>query len=781
MDPARLVAAKPARPASDFSPRDPRSIARVRSVSTRGHRVEVVAEDDRGTAVPIEIRPVAPNIVRLHFGVGATRPSRLLVDEAPSTTDWKIQDDAQGWAVSTPALTIEVDRAPFRMRLKDSAGRVRFADEPNDRDIRGGFHHFPTGHARGLRWLTTRLKPDEALFGLGEHFGTLDRRGQAFASWSVDAFGVRSDRAYKNVPLLISSEGYGVFFDMTAPLYYDLGQASVTAWQATARADHLRAYLIVGDGIASIMRAYHRLTGAPRVPPDWSFGFWISRWGYRNRDEVMTVARRMREERVPCDVIHIDPYWMRYHEGHHGDLEWDESAFPDPKGMIAELKALGFRLSLWASPYVPLDSEMCAEGERRGFLLRSKSVSPSRSAGEQPTSPSPSGGGQGRGLALVHGFAKPSAAVDFTNPDAVEWFKAKNRRLLEMGVAVIKTDFAEDMPDDAAPHDGTPAEQLHNLYPLLYQRAVFEATRDVHGYGLIWGRSGYAGSQRYPMHWGGDPGCTFEDMAASLRGALSWILSGAAFASFDMGGFFGIPTLTDPPSPELYVRWSQMGLLFSHARAHGHTAPREPWAYGEPALSIFRRYAQLRYRLLPYLYAAARRAPQGLPLVRPLVFDHPSDRTTWHIDDEYLLGPDLLVAPMFEPRGRRDIYLPAGGWYDFWTDQRFDGARWITYDAELETLPLFVRAGAVIPMGPELQYANERAWAPLSFEVYPGGEGVTQMELTDDERALHFTQTVDQGQLRLEGGPLDYAAEVHVHRPDGSPIVGRLGQSIRLG
>jgi alpha-D-xyloside xylohydrolase len=495
------------------------------------------------------------------------------------------------------------------------------------------------------------------------------------------------------------------------------------------------------------------------VPPDWSFGFWISRWGYRNRDEVMAVARRMREEHVPCDVIHIDPYWMRYHEGHHGDLEWDESAFPDPKGMIAELKALGFRLSLWASPYVPLDSEMRAEGERQGFLLKAK---------------------DGGGPALVHGFAKPSAAVDFTNPEAVEWFKAKNRKLLEMGVAVIKTDFAEDMPDDAVPHDGTSAEQLHNLYPLLYQRAVFETTQDVHGYGLIWGRSGYAGSQRYPMHWGGDPGCTFEDMAASLRGALSWILSGAAFASFDMGGFFGIPVATDPPSPELYVRWSQMGLFFSHARAHGHTAPREPWAYGEPALSIFRRYAQLRYRLLPYLYAAARRAPQGRPLARPLVYDHPSDETTWHIDDEYLLGPDLLVAPMFKPRGRREIYLPAGAWYDFWSDQRFDGSRWITYDAELETLPLFVRAGAVIPMGPELQYANERSWDPLSFAVYPGSAGTANFELADDRRQLRFQLTVEHAHAQLDGGPLDYEAEVHVHRPDGSPVAGRLGRPIAL-
>jgi alpha-D-xyloside xylohydrolase len=759
VDPARLVAARPARPASDFSPHDPRAIARVRSARARGAHLDIAAEDDRGATIAIEIRPVAPNIVRLHFGPGAARPSRLLVDDAPSATDWKMDETAQGWSVSTPALTLEVDRGPFRIRVKDGAGAVRFIDEPYDRDIRGGYHHFPTGHARGLRWLTAGLQPDEALFGLGEHFGALNRRGQAFASWTVDAFGVRSDRAYKNVPLLLSSQGYGVFFDMTGPLYYDLGQSSVAAWQATARADHLRAYVIVGDGIAPMIQAYHRLTGTPGVPPDWSFGFWISRWGYRNRDEVMQVARRMREERVPCDVIHIDPYWMRYHDGHHGDLEWDESAFPDPKGMIAELKALGFRLSLWESPYVPLDSQMRVEGEQKGFLLKAKN---------------------GSGPALVHGFAKPSAAVDFTNPDAVEWFKAKNRQLLEMGVAVIKTDFAEDMPDDAVPHDGTPAEQLHNVYPLLYQRAVFEVTKEVHGYGLIWGRSGYAGSQRYPVHWGGDPGCTFDDMAASLRGALSWILSGAAFASFDMGGFFGFPTLTDPPSPELYVRWSQMGLLFSHARAHGYGAPREPWAFGEPTLSIFRRYAQLRYRLLPYLYAAARRAAQGVPLARPLVYDHPLDRTTWHIDDEYMLGPDLLVAPMFKARGSRDIYLPAGGWYDYWTDHRFDGGHWIRYEAELDTLPLFVRAGAVIPRGPDLQYATEQTWDPLSFDVYPGAAGVNDFEIADDRRQLRLQLTVGERTVLLKGGPLDYTPIVRIHLFSGAPIESTLGEIVTL-
>jgi len=759
VDPARLVTrtAQPARPAADFIPRDPAGIRRVVAVRRTGPAIKLEAEDERGARVPIEIRPVGPRMLRLHFGPGATRPSRLVAD-APAAGEWRLAEGPRGWSLSTTAATLEIDRDPYRLRLIDGSGVERFVEEPNDRDIRGNYHHPPTGGARGLRWLTARLRQDEALFGLGEHFGSLDRRGQAFSSWTVDAFGVRSDRAYKNLPLLLSSLGYAVFFDMTAPLFYELGQASVAAWQVTARADHLRAYLILGDDIPSLIAEYHALTGAPAVPPAWSFGLWMSRWGYRNREEVMAVARRMRAERVPCDVIHIDPYWMRYHEGHHGDLTWDETAFPDPRGMIAELKAMGFRISLWESPYVPLDSAMYAEGQRLGFLLTTK---------------------QGR-TALVEGFAKPSAAVDFTNPGAVEWFKQKNRDLLQMGVAVMKTDFAEDMPADAVAHDGTPAQELHNLYPLLYQRAVFETTLEVHGYGLVWGRSGYAGSQRYPVQWGGDPGCTFEDMAASLRGALSWILSGMAFSSFDMGGFFGIPVLTDPPSPELYIRWSQMGLLFSHARAHGHTAPREPWAYGEPALTIFRRYAELRYQLLPYLYSAARRAATGPPLARPLVYDYGNDPTTHHVDDQYLLGPDLLVAPMFKPRGARDIYLPSGRWYDFWTDDLHDGQRWLRYEAELETLPLFVRAGAVLAMGPVVQHADERTWGPLVFHVYPGGAAASDVEVEDDGGRRRFRLTEGAGRVVLESDQAGDAATVQVHLAGQRPIDGRLGEPIPL-
>jgi alpha-D-xyloside xylohydrolase len=758
VDRAGLVAAQPARPLSDFLPKNPRRIERVQRVQKVKDRLKLSAQDDLEASVAIEIVPVASNIVRLHIGPKPARPSRLLSADAPSRSEWTLEELEAGWSVTTQGLKLLVEREPYRLRLCDPSGEERFAEQPHDMDIRGGYHHFPSGHSRGLRWLTAGLRPGEALFGLGEHFGPLNKRGQAFASWTVDAYGVRSDRAYKNLPLLLSSAGYAVFFDMTAPLYYELGQSSSAAWQVTARADHLRAYLIVADDFAGQLRAYHQLTGTPAVPPAWSFGLWMSRWGYRNRAEVMEVARRMRAEKIPCDVIHIDPYWLRYPQGHHCDFTWNEEAFPDPEGMIAELKAMGFRLSLWESPYVPPRSEMFEEGRLKGYLMVDREGKP----------------------ALVHGFSELSGAVDFTNPEAVSWFREKNRRVLQMGVAVMKTDFSEDMPADSVPHDGTPAEELHNLYPLLYQRAVFEETQSVHGYGLVWGRSGYAGSQKYPVQWGGDPACTFEDMAASLRGALNWVMSGMCFSSFDMGGFFGIPNHEDPPSPELYVRWAQMGLLFSHSRAHGNRAPREPWAFGPRALEIFGNYARLRYRLLPYLYGAALRAAEGIPLARPLVYDFPKDPTTHHLDSEYLLGPDLLVAPMFKPEGTRQVYLPAGDWYDYWTDNLAHGPGWVEYRAKLETLPLFVRSGALIPMGPDLIYSDQQAWDPLTLDVYqPLQPGVRHAEIRDDHRRASLSLTFEEERVLVEGD-LGYPATVRLHRPGRVASVGRLGQAISL-
>jgi len=284
----------------------------------------------------------------------------------------------------------------------------------------------------------------------------------------------------------------------------------------------------------------------------------------------------------------------------------------------------------------------------------------------------------------------PVAIVDFTNPDATRWWQELHRPLFALGVSAFKTDFGEDVPLDACFSDGRTGEEMHNLYPLLYNRAVFEITRECTGEGIVWSRSGWAGSQLYPACWGGDPACDWDSLAASLRGGLSLGLSGVPFWSHDIGGYHGTP------DERLYVRWAQLGLLSPHARCHGES-PREPWRYGPRAEEIFRSFAKLRERLLPYLVAQAKESCRtGKPLLRALVFEWPHDPVAWSIDDEYLLGDSLLVAPVLDDSDRRRIWFPPGRWTDHWTGEEHEGERWEECAAPLEILPLFVRAGSAI-------------------------------------------------------------------------------------
>ena len=314
-----------------------------------------------------------------------------------------------------------------------------------------------------------------------------------------------------------------------------------------------------------------------------------------------------------------------------------------------------------------------------------------------------------------------------------------------MGVDVFKTDFGEDVPADAVFANGMTGAEIHNLYPLLYNRAVFEVTQEVKGDGLVWSRSGYAGSQRYPTCWSGDPACTWDSLAFTIRGGLSLGLSGVPFWSNDIGGYRG------RPSEALYIRWAQFGLLCSHARCHGESQ-REPWFYGDRATEIFRRYARLRYQLFPYLYACAHEAARtGLPVLRAMPLAFPADINGYDKDLQYMLGPWLLVAPVYDESDRRSVYLPAGRWTDFWTGQTFDGPTTLTIHAPLDTLPVFVRGGAIVPgMAPALSRIPEGLIDPLIVDIYPHGastyrltedEGVTDFSCVRAEHGLTFTWT----------------------------------------
>ena len=333
-----------------------------------------------------------------------------------------------------------------------------------------------------------------------------------------------------------------------------------------------------------------------------------------------------------------------------------------------------------------------------------------------------------------------------TNPDAATWFHELLRPSLEFGCDVFKTDFGEGVPRDTVAYNGMTGDELHNLYPLLYNDLVAEVTREVKGGpGLVWGRSTYAGGQRHAAQWGGDPNCTYQALASTLRGGLSMAMFGHAFWSHDIGGFHRTPT------PDLYVRWSQMGLFSPMSRAHGMSS-RLPWDYGEDTERIFRDYVRLRYRLLPYIYGSANQSHTlGIPLMRAMAFSFPNDPCTATLDLQYMFGDDLLVAPIYNVEGHRSVYFPAGRWVDFWTREVITGPQSRIIDAPLDVLPLYVRENALIPTTEPREHTADGPFEQITVDAYLFEQGQVTLYDTDGETTVTASLTQDRLDLRLEG------------------------------
>jgi alpha-D-xyloside xylohydrolase len=696
------------------------------------------AETDAGTPVEITLEFVMPEVVRLRMSPGELGPAsdHLLARKEWEPVPFLVSEAPDRLELSTRVLHVDVVRDPWSVRLLDPAGGV-ICREGSERTSHGlvedgqslalpladlGF--LPdSGGRRTVVHETFGLAYDEDLYGLGEQFARINRVGQRFELWATDAFGISGHETYKNVPFLWSTRGYGLFVNTTFPVTFDLATVSMLAHGFSHEGSELDEFLIYGSDPATILRLYCELTGYAPIPPRWSFGLWMSRCGYQNRDEVEQVVEGLRIHSVPCDVIHIDPWWMG-DPANWCSLQWDEERFPDPGEMIAGLGEHGLRLCLWESPYVAEGAPLFEEGRQKDYFVKNED-------GEPYT------------VRVWVELLPPVALVDFTNPEAVAWWQSRHHPLLEQGVAVFKTDFGEAAPEDGVYHNGMSGQEVHNLYPLLYNRAVFDVTEETAGQGLVWGRSGWAGSQRTPACWGGDPLADFPYMANQLRAALSIGLSGIPFYSHDIGGFLG------EPDPELYVRWAQFGLFSSHSRCHG-TTPREPWEFGEVAEAIFLRYARLRYQLLPYIYSTAVQAAQtGLPVVRALVLKYSNDPNVRHLDSEYFFGDSFLVAPVLE-RGaeRRMVYLPVGEWVDYWSREVYQGPSWLNYPAPLEILPLFIRRGAIIPMGPDVERTEQSVGAGLTFSIYTGNSG--HLTLYDEGVApVEISYSADDTALRL--------------------------------
>ncbi|WP_432037072.1 alpha-xylosidase [Streptomyces cucumeris] len=645
----------------------------------QGNGAALAVRTATGRAGELRVRIGDGNRMRvtLRMADTPTAPRTALVHEPDRTgVRCDVTPSEHGLVLRAAALGVRIRYAPFALDLLDDKGEVLLRQAPYATGSSSAPAALPLGvtplaDGRLAHHASWSADPDEHFYGLGERFTGLDLHGQRIDCWIQDAMGCTGTRSYVAIPYLLSSRGYALLLDSTTAAAFDLAHTSTATWSVTVPDEVLDFYLITGDP-GRCLAAYRDLTGPALCPPKWAFGPWIS-GGFQpdSADAVRERARHIRDRGFPCDVLHIDTYWQPH--GSWSDMRWDTGSFPDPERLHQDLAQQGFRVSLWMNPYLGTGSPYYAEAERAGWFLRT-------AAGD--TCVSDVWGGE---------YHPPCALLDLTHPGAAAWLTGRVRETLESGAAVLKTDFGEAIPADAVAHNGMTGDRLHNLYPLLYNDLVTDATRAATGgSGLTWGRSSWTGGQRHGVKWTGDPDSGWPDLAATLRAGLSLSFSGHPFWSHDIGGFHGTPT------PELFVRWAQFGLLSPLSRFHGITS-RLPWEFGESAYTAVLHAARLRMSLLPYVYAAAADAVRtGAPLARPMPFDHP-DRPDAHTADlQYLLGPDLLVAPPYAPGGRRQVWFPPGEWLPYDGGTPRTGPAWHHVELPLSTCPLWLRAGSLL-------------------------------------------------------------------------------------
>ncbi|WP_329125931.1 alpha-xylosidase [Streptomyces sp. NBC_01465] len=630
--------------------------------------------------------------------------------------------------VSGP-LTLRMDgEGPWGLRFLDEDGRQLTAVEPRGTAFAtapDGSHHMVAQLALGV---------GESVYGLGERFTPYVKNGQTVDIWQSDG-GTSSEQAYKNVPFYMSSRGYGVFVNHPGKVSFEIGSESVGQVQFSVEDQSLEYFVVAGPTPKDVLRRYTALTGRPALPPAWSFGLWLTTSFCTEYDEatVTSFVDGMAERDIPLSVFHFDCFWMREYQW--SDFAWDPEVFPDPEGMLARLKERGLRISMWINPYIAQKSALFAEAAELGFLVRRPNGDIWQWDLWQP------------GMALV----------DFTNPAAREWYAGKLRVLLGQGVDCFKTDFGERIPTDVVWHDGSDPERMHNYYAHLYNKTVFDLLEKERGHGeaVVFARSATAGGQQFPVHWGGDCFASFNAMAESLRGGLSLSLSGFGFWSHDIGGFEGTP------DPAVFKRWLAFGLLSSHSRLHGNVSYRVPWEFGEEAVEVTRQFTLLKHRLMPYLYGVAAEAHRtGVPMMRPMLLEFPGDPTARTLDRQYMLGPDLLVAPVFAEDGEVEYYLPEGVWTHLLSGETVAGPVWRRETYGFDSLPLFVRAGVVLPWGADDQRPDGEWLEGLTLRVFELGEDPVVVNVPDRTGAVAATFRVERvgGAVRVSGDGVEGVA-----------------------
>ena len=582
---------------------------------------------------------------------------------------------------------IEIQKYPWRIVLKDAKGKILTQtrhiidnDSSQVKLLPFSFMKRGSDNSRSVNPVLT-LAPGERIYGCGESFTSLNKVGQKVHLSVTDPQGPETDGQYKPVPFFFSNRGYGIFIHTSAPVTCDFGASYIGADRLFMADEQIDLFVFFGEP-KDILNEYTNITGKSPMLPLWSFGTWMSRITYFSQEEGLEIARQLRAHQIPSDVIHFDTGWFGV--DWQCDYQFAKDRFKDPVGMLKQLSKDGFHTCLWQLPYFTPKNRFFPEIIEKGLHV----------------------------VNATGGMPVEDAILDFSNPKTVSWYQSKIDGLMKQGVSTIKCDFGEAAPYNGFYHSGKGGLYEHNLYPLRYNKALWEVVEKNHpGEGIIWARSAWAGSQRYALHWGGDAATTNTGLLGDLRGGLSFGLSGFSFWSHDMGGF-----VTASPE-DIYRRWLPFGFLSSHTRAHG-APPTEPWLISESFTDAFRACAEMKYKLMPYVYAQAKDCSErGLPMVRALLVEFPDDPGAWLVEDAYMFGSQILVAPLLESGNSRMVYLPKGKWIDYQTGRIYEGGYQTIEAGEIPAI-ILVRDGSIIPHAPLAQRTDQIDWNQIDLKTY---------------------------------------------------------------
>ena len=737
----------------------------------------------------VRVTILAPDLVRIRASFGKPLPARdhswAIAKESWDAVRWSLKESAEGVQILTDELEVVVHRSPLLIEFRDAkTGAVINADQrPMMYDARGvntGMMFDPK--AGTFVACAKKLGFDEHFYGLGEKAAHLDKRRGYFINWNSDtpAYTEGKDPIYQTIPFYIGLQhgiAYGIFFDNSYRSYFDFGHSSQQYAAFGAEGGEMNYYFFYGPSIKKILGRYTELTGRMPLPPMWALGNQQSRWSYYPDSMVEEVVREYRSRDLPLDVIHLD---IDYMQGYRV-FTWNTDRFPNPKGLNDKLRQQGVKVVTIVDPgvkYQPLS----ADGLRGSTLSNNPELAPQDKSyyffnqGFEKNFFQKRQNGQ---LFIPKVWPGDSVFVDFTLPDARRWWGDLHRAYTDNGVSGIWNDMNE--PSDFV--DQTGKNQLdvvsydegensthaknRNVFALLEARATYEGLErlqpDKRPYIIT--RAGYAGIQRYSTMWTGDTTSTWDTLALSIPVFQTLGLSGETFVGSDVGGFIG------RGNGELLVRAYQVSFLVPFCRNHkvidGYD--QEPWRFGKYYEEIIRKYLKLRYRLLPFLYTVLEEAHRtGVPLFRPLMLNYQTDSNTLNLDDEFMVGDDLLVAPVLQPnQTSRLVYLPEGVWYELHSGKKFSGGTMIRAEAPLDVVPVFIRGGSIIPEGPEMNYVGEKPFDPLTFYIHPDAQGRASTTLYEDDGTSTAYKRGVSRRTRVSVAPLDRGFEITVGAPVG--------------